>query len=128
MDIRRRIEQMELKTPDLARPDRDDGRPCVVSAIRALDELIGRLDGHVRVIQNDPEAFFEGYDDAHYGETIKEHSARVDALLEEVDAWEDAWRRSHRPELVGRPNELEDRIAELRHEIAALEGEGEGTS
>ncbi len=131
MGIRRRIERLEAEAPE-PRPDLD-GRPRPVPAIRALDGLIGRLAEHVRVLENDPDAFFEGYDDAHYGETIEGHTARVDALLEALDEWEEEWRREHRPDLVGVPNEIEDRIAEIeaeirehRHEIRTLEAEGEG--
>lgn len=123
MGIRQRIEWMEAKIPE---PRPDDGRPHVAPAMQALDGLIGRLGEHMRVLENEPEAFVEGFDDAHYGETIEEHTARVDALLEALDEWEEEWRREHRPDLVGVPNEIDDHIAEIKAEIRVLEAEGEG--
>lgn len=124
MGIRRRIERIEAEAP---KPSLElDRYPRPAPAIRELDGLIGRLAEHTRVLKNEPDAFVEGYDDALYGETIEEHTARVDALLEALDEREEEWRREHRPDLVGAPNEIDDHIAELKAEIRALRAEGEG--
>lgn len=130
MGIRRRLERVEAKIPE---PPPDERRPLFAPAMRALDGLIGRLDERVRALKNEPDAFSEGYDDARYGETIEEHTARVDALLAELDERDEEWRREHRPDLVGAPNEIDDHIAEIEAEIRALreshralEVEGEG--
>lgn len=114
---------MEVEIP---KPRPADGRPRPAPAIQALDGLIGRLREHMRVLENDPDAFFEGYDDTLYGETIEEHAARVDALLEALGERDEEWRREHRPDLVGVPNEIDDHIAEIKAEIRALEAEAEG--
>lgn len=126
MGIRQRIERIEgqLRYRGEENPPAAYSGPAL--AIRALDGLIGRLNEHTRVLENDPAAFFEGYDDGLYCETIEEHAARVDALLEALDERDEEWRREHRPDLVGVPNEINDPIVELRGEIERLEDEGAG--
>ncbi len=116
MTLRSRLRLLEAKTPD-QRPEPPDGHPTTAAAIGELDVLIRRLREQVE----DPDGYVEGCDDAHYGEeTIEEHVARVGAL----DERHEAWRREHTPDLVGVPNEIDDHIAELKAEIALLEGEG----
>jgi len=47
--------------------------------------------------------------------------------MDALDERHEAWRREHRPDLVGVPNEIDVHIAELEAEISLLEAEeGEG--
>jgi hypothetical protein len=127
MSLRRRLELLEAHAPDPC-PDPPDDYPTIAAAVGELDRLIRRLDEQVREMEEDPDGFVEGYDlpeEARYGlETIEEHVARVDALMDALDERNEAWRREHTPDLVGVPNEIDDHIAELKAEIALLEGEG----
>lgn len=85
---------------------------------------IRRREEHIRTLENDPENFHDGYDDALYGgEAIEEHTARVDTLLSALDERDEAWRREHRPDLVDTPNEIDGHIAEVEAEIRALKVE-----
>jgi exonuclease VII small subunit len=127
MSLRRRLKQLEAHA--LAKtPEPPGNYPTTAEAIGELDGLIRRLDEQVREMEEDPDGYVEGCDDARYGEeTIEEHEARVDALMDALDERHEAWRREHRPDLpVGIP-EIDDHIAELKAEIALLKAEeGEG--
>ena len=121
MNFKRRLEQLEAKAP--APPPRD-GYPLLAPTIRELDKLIRRREEHIRTLENDPDNFHDGYDDALYGgEAIEEHASRVDTLLSALDERDEAWRREHRPDLVDTPNEIDDHIVEVEAEIRALKAE-----
>ncbi len=124
MSLRRRLKQLEAHA--LAKtPEPPGNYPTTAEAIGELDGLIRRLDEQVQKLEEDPAGYVEGYDDARYGlETLEEHEARVGALMDALDERDEAWRREHTPDLVGVPNEIDDHIAELKAEIALLEGEG----
>ncbi|MBA3387822.1 MAG: hypothetical protein H0U02_00455 [Rubrobacter sp.] len=124
MTLRSRLKQLEAHAPD-PWPDPPDNYPTLAAAVGELDGLIRRLDEQVREQEENPDGFVEGSDDARYGlETLGEHVARVDALMDALDERHEAWRREHRPDLVGVPNEIDAHIAELKAEITLLEGEG----
>jgi len=127
MTLRSRLKLLEARAPDLW-PDPPDDYPTLAAAVGELDGLIRRLDEQVRELEENPGGYVEGYDDARYGlETLKEHEARVGALMDALDERHEAWRREHRPDLVGVPNEIDVHIAELEAEISLLEAEeGEG--
>lgn len=125
MSIKRRLRRLEAKTS--AEPPRNPGdRPNLTApAIRELDELIARLEAHVSKQEADQgEGYDEAYDEALYGESLADHARRVDALMEALDERDGERRRSHRPDLVGVPNEIDERIAEIEAEIEEEGGGG----
>jgi len=125
MSLRRRLELLEAHAHDTQSSRKPDEYPTLAVAIGELDGLIRRLDEQVREMEEDPEGYVEGADDARYGEeAIEEHEARVHALMAALDERHEAWRREHRPDLVGVPNEIDADIAKVKAEIALLEGEG----
>ncbi len=126
MSLRSRLKLLEAHAPD-PWPRGSPDYPTLAAAVGELDGLIRRLDEQVREQEEDPpDGYVEGYDDARYGETLVEHKARVDALMDTLDERHEAWRREHRPDLVGVPNEIAGHIAELEAEIALIEAGGEG--
>jgi hypothetical protein len=125
MSLRSRFKHLEAHAPDLW-PDPPDDYPTLAAAVGELDGLIRRLDGQVREAEENPASYVKSFDDAVYGETLVEHEARVDALMDALDERHEAWRREHRPDLVGVPNEIAGHIAELEAEIALLEAEEPG--
>ncbi len=128
MSLRSRLKLLEAHAHN-PRPDPPENYPTTAAAIGELDGLIRRLDEQVREMEEDPEGYVEGADDARHGhETIDKHEARVHDLMAALDERHEAWRREHRPDApVGVPNEIDAHIAELKAEIALLKAEeGEG--
>ncbi len=123
MSLRSRLKLLEAHAHN-PRPDPPENYPTTAAAIGELDGLIRRLDEQVREMEEDPEGYVEGADDARHGhETIDKHEARVHDLMAALDERHEAWRRERRPDLLGGPNEIDDQIAALDVEIALLKAE-----
>jgi hypothetical protein len=126
MSIKVRLKKLEKTAGEAAGPEPPDDYPTLAAAVGELDGLIRRLDEQVREAEENPDGYVKGSDDARYGETLVEHEARVGALMDALDERHEAWRREHRPDLVGVPNEISAHIAALEVEIALIEAGGEG--
>ena len=118
MTLKKRLEALERRQS----PPHTTELTGSAAVVREIDKLIARHDGHLRELEQRPETYTEGFDLALYGgESIKDHEARVHSLERQYHEEHEAWLRTHRPDLVGVPNEIDDHIAELDKEIALLE-------
>jgi len=118
MTLKKRLEALESRQSPLHTTELTGS----AAVVREIDKLIARHDGHLRELAQRPETYTEGFDLALYGgESITDHEARVHSLERQYHEEHEAWGRTHRPDLVGVPNEIDDHIAELDKEIALLE-------